>query len=81
MLRLGTKSINMKTFIYIFLKVHTLFLSLPHYPPKLPLPLKKTTPNYKTIANAGSEGREAEEIYHTYGPPCFIMYLQVPAKG
>lgn len=43
-------------------------------------PGKKTNPNYKTIACAGSEGRGAGEIYHRSGPPCFIMYLQVPSK-
>lgn len=64
---------NMKTFIYIHLKS-----SYPVLFPELLLtqiipPPKKTNPTYKTIAHAGSEGRGAEEIYHTSGPPCFIM--------
>lgn len=33
------------------------------------------------IASVGNEGKGAGESYHTSGPQCFIIYLQIPAKN
>lgn len=72
----------------IYFKIMHSSLSPNHYPPKQSHshPLKKrkqnkTKTSYKIIASVGNEGKGARESYHTSGPQCFIIYVQIPAKN
>lgn len=73
---------DMETVIYTFKKgiPHPFPLTTTH--PIIP-PSKKKKKKISKLLNycpRRQSGKGVEEIYHTSGPPCFIMYLQIPAK-
>ena len=77
---------NMETFIYTFKKGITrpFPLTTTHpiiLPSKKKKKKKEKIPKLLNYCPCRQPGKGVEEIYHTSGPPCFIIYLQIPAKN